>query len=111
MLRALEAELDEGSHWDAQRLAATINRLDDLMQKRKDLAVFVTMMAPEKRRFVGELDSPKPIITQLGRMIYELRARSGKSESELTRLDRLSEYLATLASALRPAGENSPNRD
>jgi hypothetical protein len=105
-LRALEAELDEDHRWDSRGLAPLIQRLGVLLQRAGDLAMFRELVPEAQRALAGELESPKAVIAQLGRRIFEARSftaspdfsgTQAERQAELQRLDALSHQLPALA--------------
>jgi hypothetical protein len=104
-LRALEAELDEPRAWNAQRLCPLVEKLTSLVQQKTDLATYGRLVANRDRPQVAARESPRAIISQLGRAIFEARTRAGAADfrgseadrqAELARLDALSRALAEL---------------
>jgi hypothetical protein len=105
-LRTLSSELDDKGPWDAGRLEKIIRRLDVLVVKQQDLALFVELVTPAQRALAGRIDSPKQVISQLAARIVEARTHAqaedfrgsqSQRQAELDRLDALSARLGKMA--------------
>jgi len=104
--RTVEAELDEKSEWNAQRLGPILNRVNLLTIRRNDLNLFRETVPEEQRISLKRLESPKSLIAQLGARIFEARSHANganfkgsdaERQAELQRLEELSRRLAELA--------------
>jgi len=105
-LRALEAELDNDLPPSARDLAGLVDRLEVLVLRHDDLALFCDLVTPEQRRRAGRLESPRALIPRLANKVFELRSRASgddfpgdeaERELELKILGQLSRQLAELA--------------
>jgi hypothetical protein len=105
-LRTLEAELDEKHAWNAERLESIVRRLDVVVVKNRDLSLFRDLITPAQQALVGQIASPRPLISQLANRIVEVRSRvqgadfagpEAQRQAELRRLDALSTRLGNLA--------------
>ena len=105
-LRTIEAELDEKLSWNADRLEAMVRRLDALLVKSQDLAMFRGLISASEQAMVGQIIEPRHVFSQVADRIVEARARvqggdftgaEAERESELRRLDDLSTRLGNLA--------------
>jgi hypothetical protein len=105
-LRALEAELDNELPPSARDLASLVDRLEILVLRHDDLALFCELIAPEEHRRAGQLEPPRALIPRLANKIYELRSRATgpqftgtdpERELELKILADLSRQLAEMA--------------
>ncbi len=106
-LQALEAELEESRRWNARRLGPLVDRLEILVMRRNDLALFHQLISARERARVGRLESPQVAISRLAARIFEARTRAGgpgflgseaQRRAELRQLDELSRQLAEMAS-------------
>ena len=103
-LRTLEGELDEKRDLTADQLDSLLSRLDILVLRQKDLALFRGLITPQEQARVGQIDSSRAAVATLGTRIAELRSRVRQNESlreadrtaALKHLDELSDRLATL---------------
>ncbi len=103
-LRTLEAELDEKHAWDAQRLEAIVHRLDVVVTKNRDLALFRDLISPAEQALVGQIASPRTAIAQLAARITEVRGRVQGGDFAGAEAERQAE-LRRLDATFRPAGE------
>lgn len=104
-LHTLEAELDEQRPWTADQLDAALSRLDILVLRQKDLALFRDLVAAKEQARLGRIEPPKQAIARLAARIVELRDRlrdggspGGEQQRQalLKHLDELSDRLAGL---------------
>ncbi len=103
-LRNLEAELHEQRDFTADQLDSLLSRLDILVLRQKDLALFRDLISPRERAKVGQIDSSRVLVATMGNCIAELRTRTRQngaaSEAQrsaaLKQLDELSDRLATI---------------
>ena len=95
-LRALEAELDGKGPWNATRLESVVRRLDALVVKQKDLALFRDLITPAEQALVGQIAAPGQVISQLAARIVDART-AAQGQDELSRLDALSTRLGNMA--------------
>ncbi len=104
-LRGVEAQLTKDHKWDATQLAAMVDAIKQLSNRRDDLTLFRNLLPESERRLVGELESPRAAISQCSARIAETRARVDsrgsinrpkEREQELQKLDELSRQLAKL---------------
>jgi hypothetical protein len=104
--RTVEAELDEKSEWNAQRLGHILDRVNLLTIRRNDLNLFREVVPEQQRTSLKRLESPKSLIAQLGGRIFEARCHANgpnfkgsdaERQAELQRLEELSRRLAELA--------------
>jgi len=105
-LRALEAELDNEMPPAARDLASLVDRLEILVLRHDDLALFCELITPEEQRRAGRLESPRALIPRLANKVFELRSRATgreftgtepERELELKILADLSRQLAEMA--------------
>jgi hypothetical protein len=105
-LRALEAELDNELPPSARDLASLVDRLEILVLRHDDLALFCELITAEEHRRVGRLESPRALIPRLANKVFELRSRAtgqeftgsdAERELELKILGDLSRQLAEMA--------------
>jgi len=112
-LRNLEAELEDTGmapeQWDAERLSRIVDRLENLLQQRRDLDAYRQLVSRQRRFLVPQLGSAELIVSHLGRRIFETRRRTAGTDfrgtgaqrrQEIKRLDELSRRLARLAAGL-----------
>lgn len=103
-LRTLEGELDEKRELTTDQLDSLLSRLDILVLRQKDLALFRGLITPQEQARVGQIDSSRAAVATLGTRIAELRSRVCQNQSlrdadraaALKRFDELSDRLATL---------------
>jgi hypothetical protein len=103
-LRNLEAELHEKRDFTADQLDSLLSRLDILMLRQKDLALFRDLTTPREQAKVGQIDSSRSVVATMGTRIAELRTRIRANEATaeaertaaLKHLDELSDRLATM---------------
>jgi hypothetical protein len=103
-LRTLEGELNDKRELTADQLDGLLSRLDILVLRQKDLALFRDLIAPREQARVGQIDSSRAAIATLGTRIADARTRIRQNESlgekeraaALKQLDDLSDRLATL---------------
>lgn len=103
-LRNLESELNEKRDFSADQLDSLLSRLDILVLRQKDLALFRDLISPQEKAKVGQIDSSRSIVANMGNRIAELRTRIRGNEAlpeleraaALKQLDELSDRLATL---------------
>ncbi len=103
-LRNLESELHENRDFTVDRLDSLLSRLDILVLRQKDLALFRDLVTPQQQAKVGQIDSSRWAVASMGTRIAELRTRlrenDGMPQAEraaaLKHLDELSDRLATL---------------
>jgi len=103
-LRNLEAELHEKRDFTADQLDSLLSRLDILVLRQKDLALFRDLITAGEQARVGQIDSSRSAIAIMGTRIAELRARirdnaalpAAERTAALKHLDELSDRLATL---------------
>ena len=103
-LRTLEGELNEKHDCTADQLASMLNRLDILMLRQKDLAMFRDLITPQEQAKVGQIDSSRGAVSKIGTRISELRTQVRQSEAmpeaeraaTLKHLDEVSDRLATM---------------
>jgi hypothetical protein len=103
-LRAIGAELAETREWSTDRLASLVNRLDILVLRQQDLALFCDLTAPEERRALEPMEPPRAAISQVKSRIKALRARTAGSEFSGTEAERRTELDQLDALARRLAG-------
>jgi hypothetical protein len=105
-LQALEAELDEKGPWNAARLESVVRRLDALMVKQKDLALFRDLITPAEQALAGRIAAPGQVISQLAARIVDARTAAqgidfhgspSDRQAELGRLDAISTRLGKMA--------------
>ncbi len=96
-LRALEDDLDATGPWNADQLAPLVERLNTLLSRRADLSVFLEMVPLKDRARVGRLESPRSVVSRIGRRISDARTHA-EQRAELQRLDELSRRLTAMAS-------------
>ena len=96
-LRALEDELDGDGPWNADQLTPLVERLKTLLSRRADLSVFLEMVPHNDHARVGRLESPRSVVSGIGRRISDARTRA-EQRAELQRLDELSRQLAAMVS-------------
>ena len=74
--------------------------------KNRDLTLFRDLITPAQQALVGQIASPRPLISQLANRIVEVRSRvqggdfagtEAQRQAELRRLDALSTRLGNLA--------------
>ena len=101
-LRALEAELDEKHAWSVAQLETAAERLEKLIVKNKDLALFRDLISPAEQALVGSPASPRPAIASAAQQVAAARKRTQGSDfagskaqrqADLRRLDELSSRL------------------
>ncbi len=103
-LRTLEGELNDKGDLAADRLDSLLSRLDILVLRQRDLALFRALVTAREQAKVGQIDSSLAAIAALGTRIAELRSKIRHNESlrepdraaVLKHLDDLSDRLATL---------------
>jgi hypothetical protein len=103
-LRTLEGELNEKRELTADQLEGLLSRLDILVLRQKDLALFRDLITPQEKARVGQVDSSRAAVATLGTRIAEVRTRVRLNETipekertaVLKQLDDLSDRLATL---------------
>ena len=103
-LRTLEGELNDKRELTADQLDGLLSRLDILVLRQKDLALFRNLITSQEQARVGQIDSSRAAVATLGTKIAELRTRIRQNESPgekeraaaLKQLDDLSDRLATL---------------
>jgi hypothetical protein len=103
-LRTLEGELNEKHDFTADQLDSLLSRLDILVLRQRDLALFRGLITPQEQAKVGQIDSSQAAVATLGTRIAELRSRVRQNESlreadrtaAIKHLDDLSDRLATL---------------
>jgi len=107
-LRALEAELDKQSTFNAKRLGPLVDRLSRLVVRENDLTLLLNLVSERERTLAGHLESPWVTISRLAAGIFEARTRAAgrgfqgtenQRQAELRHLDELSRELAGLAAA------------
>ena len=108
-LRALEAELDNDLPSSARDLASLVDRLEVLVLRHDDLALFCELITPEERRRAGPLESPRALIPRLANKIFELRSRATGQEFTGTEPERELE-LKILADLSRQLAEMADER-
>ncbi len=106
-LRAMEAELDNDEvRPSARRIASLVRRLEILVLRHDDLALFCELIGPAARGQVGPLASPRAMIPRLAEKTFAARTYvSGNEftgtpadrEFELELLGEMSRKLAQLA--------------
>ncbi len=105
-VRALESELDKGQIWTAEKLEPLLTRLRQLSVRTTDLQLYEGLVPEKDRWLVGEVESPRNLISQLASRIVEARSRAASDRftgsdaqraAELDALERLSRGLAKLA--------------
>ncbi len=105
-LRTIEGELNEKRDFTADQLDSLLSRLDILVLRRKDLALFRDLVTPQEQAKAGQIDSSQSAVATMGTRIAEVRTRIRQNESlpeadrraVLKQLDDLSDRLATLTS-------------
>ncbi len=103
-LRTLEGELNEKKDYGADQLDNLLNRLDILVLRQKDLALFRDLIAPQQQTKVGKIDSSRQAVSNMGTRISDLRSKVRDNETlpavertaTLKHLDDLSDRLATM---------------
>ncbi len=103
-LRNLEAELNEKRDFTADELDALLSRLDILVLRQKDLALFRNLITAREQAKVGQIDSSGSLVAAMGTHIANLRAHLREIDSlpddertaVLKHLDELSDRLATM---------------
>ena len=101
-LRNLESELSEKRDFTADELDSLLNRLDILVLRQKDLALFRNLIGPQEQARVAQIDSSRSVVGGMGNRIAELRTRIRENGPEAERtaalkhLDELSDRLATM---------------
>ncbi len=103
-LRTLEGELNEKHELTADQLDGLLSRLDILVLRQKDLALFRDLITPREQARAGQIDSSRAAVATLGTRIAEMRTRARQNEAlpekertaALKQLDDLSDRLATL---------------
>ena len=88
----------------ADQLDSLLSRLDILVLRQKDLALFRGLVTTQEQSRVGQIDSSRAAVATLGTRIAELRSRTRQNESlrepdraaAIKHLDELSDRLATL---------------
>jgi hypothetical protein len=105
-MRAIESELDESRAWNARRLRPLVERSTTLVRQWTDLVIYSRLVSPDDRPALVTVESVRPLISQLGRCIFEARTSAGGSgfpgseqerQAEFDDLDALSRTLAELA--------------
>ena len=103
-LRTLEAQLDEKRDWSVEQLETVVQRLENLIVKNKDLALFRDLISPAEQALVGSPASPRPVFSSAAAQIAAARKRTQGSDfpgskaqrqADLRRLDELSARLNT----------------
>jgi hypothetical protein len=104
-LRTIEAELNEKHDWDADRLDGILNRLDILVLRQRDLALFRDLITPDEQSKAGQIELPRQAISAMAARIADVRTRLRSSETvkadaateaTLKHLDELSDRLVSL---------------
>ena len=103
-LRTLEGELNEKRELSADQLDGLLSRLDILVLRQKDLALFRDLITSQEQARIGQIDSSRAAVATLGTRIAEMRTRVRQNETlaekdraaALKQLDDLSDRLATL---------------
>ena len=103
-LRAVEAELSDGVEWNARRLASLVQRLDDLVERRKTLDTYLDFLSGDDRRSVGRLESFGQITEDIQRQIQKTRSEIKGDDFGGTPADR-QRKLELLDSVLRLLSE------
>ena len=104
-LRSIENDLKDDARWTARRLEPLVNDLNDLVQRRAIARPYMRLLTASQRRTVGRLEPIEPVVSALGKRIFQARARATSDEfggtrtqrrAELVLLDDLSRKLGTL---------------
>jgi hypothetical protein len=105
-LRTLEGELNDKRELSPDQLNGLLSRLDILVLRQRDLALFRNLITPREQATVGQIDSSQSAVATLGTRIAEVRTRLRQNESlsekeraaALKQLNDFSDRLATLTS-------------
>jgi hypothetical protein len=108
-IRNVEAQLSQDRRWSAKNLSIIVASLKQISERQNDLKLFRKLLPESERNLVGEIESPREIISQCSTLIAETRSRidrpgtrrlSKAREDELKKLDELSRQLSKLVESI-----------
>ena len=106
-LRTLQADLDEKRLWSVEQLEAAVGRLEKLIVKNKDLALFRDLIPPAEQALVGSPGSTRPVFSSAAAQIAAAREHlqgsdfPGSNSQRQAALRRLDELTLRLDAAIK----------
>ena len=103
-VRNLESDLNDKREYSPDQLDALLSRLDILVLRQRDLALFRDLITPQEQAKVGQIDSSRALVAKMGTRISDLRSHlrgndatpAAEKTAALKHLDELSDRLATM---------------